>query len=1368
MAALFNPLSLVRQRPIIASVFGLTIGLVLLLIYLRYWITTDSGRDFVISQIDGRNVAGYGSLSVRNLDGDPLSDFTVGNIAIRDASGDWLTAESVRIVWSPSALLSRTIDLEAVSIAEVKVQRRPSREPQPETDSKSWEIRLDQGRVDRLLIAEGVAGSESASSIDARFINERSGSIDARLELKPLDGAGDQITAKIIREKTSDFDVTIDGTAPAGGIFAHLLGLPERASATVAAKASGNLEAGLGEATLTIDGTDKVFLSGKIENRQLEASARIDASALPVQEALADFLGSAAEADLSAAFEDDRIKFHMEARIATGVVSLSGVSANNQLKLLEPAAIDAQFNSLAPYWGAAQELSLSGFLEQGEGVLSYSGDTELSVLSGAGLPFEALRGPLSAKIDEQHVLFSGDVVIRNLLSSNAEIAKIIGQDVRVSGNGAFNLATRRLVVNAAEVTHKSGDAQLLGEMSFVDSQINVSGKVTQALAALPGGLKGRASGFVQAKGPLRDLELGLNLNLEDLASDIESVNALIMGRGSLRGLVQIKPETGTAKRVDFKLQGIEGRLSGPIYGPGSPDLQVLAQQLAPISISGNLVDLGSISARLRKNPSGFRLDANSEGGSATISGRTVSDLSAIAGLAINGSELSGPVRLTGRVDGLASAMTFFLNRTSGVTRFENVAGTLGAIGLKGSAALSDEGGIEADLDVEAGAFEYAGISVGSFKVAGQAGKSDDDATDIGARFEATMVKLTSDLTIDALTGTFSNTPGGYRFEGRLLDKQTGADSDVKYSGLLSFEGAHPSGTLALSGTLLGIGIKSQDDIVWALGPAPEINADLALLGGTLKALIRPGNDDASSTLTLSNLKVAPLLGALGLPEVDAVISGRASGRVFGENPEGTLSLSATSAVSGLDTELEFDLSGRLDPRNLTLTAEASYGPKLKANAAARLPVATSRIGMVQLDRTQAVEGLADVNGNLDTLRLAALAFGHDVGGMLTSRFELRGTLEAPEYKADVDIADGVYEYGATGMSLKDLDLKATYTNQVWTLTGTGLGANGGTLKLNGRLAEDEAGVAVDLNRILVYDRLGDQARLSGTATLVEGEKDRVLNGNLSIDDARFNIDNFSSGSIRTLNVRWTTDDPASAENTVLEKPIRLGLKVTAPRGVFIRGRGLDSDWGVNLDVSGQPDKLLLNGRATLSRGSLELAQRPFEFESGTITFDGPIESARMAISATREVDGFSVRADVAGAPARPTVELSSSPSLPEDEILSRMLFGRSSVDLTALEAAELATSIARLAGQDTGIDPIGIIQAGLGVDRLRFGVTAEGNAEVGVGQYLAPDVYLEVTTQGAEGNSVEVEWQPRPQVSVSSATSSTGDSRVSVRWKKDY
>lgn len=1368
MAAVFNPLGLIKRRPILAILVGIVVGLALLLAFLRYWITTDTGRDFVISQIDGREVAGYGRLSVRNLEGDPLSDFSIGSLEIRDASGEWLNASDIKVTWSPAALLSRTVDLSDLGIAEINVLRRPVRAPRPKTDSEPWEVRLDRGKIDRLLLAEGVAGPQSASGITARFLNERNGSIDAQLEIMPLDGGGDQITAKILRDRQSAFNLEIDGRAPAGGVFAHLMGLPEGSSAIVFATAAGDLKDGRGEARLTIDGSDKVFLSGKIENSGLEASVRLDAGALPIPDTLAQFLGPAVEADITAAFEKKAVDFTIDGTLAAGRVKLSGASLPNRMGLQGPARIEAELTTLAPYWDAVRLLKLDGEISESDGIYSYSGDTQLSVLEGSGLPFESVTGPVTARLEAGRIPFTGDVVVRKLLASNAEAASILGDEMRVSGNGVFNLVSRRLVVDAAEVTHKSGNAQLLGEVGFADSVLNVSGKVTQSIAALPGGFGGSAAGFIQAKGSIRDFELGLNLNLTSVTSNVEALAGLVNGNGSVRGLLRIQPDAGLIRRLDFKLPGVEGQMSGPVYGPRSPDLAITAQQLTSLDVSGNQIDLGAITARLRRSGDSFRLSGSSEGGNAFVSGRNISDLSSDVDLLIDGNDVSGPVRLTGRSDDLPSAVSFSLNRSAKTMRLDAIEGRLGAVEFTGSARLDDEGELDADINVEAGAFEYAGITFGTLKFSGTGGRTGGESVDLGARFEATMVKLTSDLTIDSLTGTLTTTPEGYRFDGRLIDKQEGADSDMAFSGLMSLAGSAPSGTLSLSGSLLGIGIATREDMAWSLGNAPTLDADLALLGGSVQAELRPGDATTSSSLTVKNVGIAPLLAALGLPEIDAVISGKANGRLFGDNPEGTLQMSAKSAVSGLETELDFDMNGRLDKRALALTAQATYGPKLKANAASRIPVKTSATGLVQLDRNRALEALADVNGSLDALRLVALAYGHDIGGTLKSRIELGGSLEEPEVSADVEILDGIYEYGATGMSLKDLDLKAAYDKEILTVAGTGVGSEGGNLRFDGRLAETEAGVTVTLDRILVYDRLGDFARISGNAKLVEGEKDRVLSGALSVNEARFNIDNFTSNTIRTLNVRWTTDDPDARREALLEKPIRLGLKVSSPRGVIVRGRGLDSDWGVNLDVTGQPDNILLNGRATLARGSLELAQRPFEFETGVITFDGPIESARLAISAKREVDGFAVRADVGGSPSRPTIEFSSTPSLPEDEILSRMLFGRSSVDLTALEAAELATSIARLAGQDTGLDPIGTIQSGLGVDRLRFGVDAKGNPELGVGQYLAPDVYLEVTTQGAAGNSVEVEWQPRPQVSVTSETSSTGDSRISVRWKNDY
>lgn len=1368
MVSRFNPMPLMRRHPILSATALVIAAVLALLVSARLWISTDGGRDFVVSQLDGRDVAGYGKLSIRKLEGDPLSDFSVGEVEIRDATGVWFSAEDARVSWSPFALLSRTVDLEDVAVKQVTVSRRPQRTPRPERDGGSWAVRLGSATIDRLVLAEGVAGPKSASSISARFLNARDGAVDARLQITPLDGAGDRIEATIIRDPASGFDLKVDGYAPAGGVFAHLLQLEEGASALVSATAAGNLDDGRGEARLTVDGSDKVLFSGKIEDGVVDASIRLDAGALPIPEKLADFLGPSVQADLSATFTRSVATFSVIGRVTAGTISLSGKSRTDRFELTEPARLQARLATLSPYWDAPRAVALDGTIERRPVGYQFTGDASIEVRPEAGLPFTSVAGPVTASLEDGRIPFTGNVTVRDLAANNATAAGILGPEMIVSGSGNYEIASRRLVIDAAELTHKSGTAQILGEADFRENQLNVSGKVTQAISALPGGFRGSASGFVQAKGALRDFELGLNLNLADVASSVSDLNALVAGRGSLRGMLQIKPDAGSIDRLEVKLSGLEGQVRGPIYGPGSPDLDMNLQQLATVSISGNDIDLNRITANLRRASRGYLLTASSEDGSATVSGRSVDNLAATTELLIEDGDLSGPVGLTGRSGGQASAVSFRLDRSRKMTRFQDIEGRLGSIDFAGFATLHDNGLLEAEIDADAKSFSIAGITFGTISLRGTGGRPSGAPFELGGEFEARDVDISSQLKLDAVTGTITTTEDGYRFDGRLVDKQPGANSDLGFSGLVSVAAGAPSGDLTLSGQLLGEQVSTRKPVRWKLGDAPTLEADIALLGGSVQATLRPGTDTSSSSIVVNRLAIAPALAALGYPPIDAIVSGRANGRLYGSNPEGEISLKATSAVTGVDTAINLNLDGRLDQRALTLTAQSSYGPDLKANAAGRLPVRTSPTSLVSFDRKRPLEALLDVNGDLAALRLVALAYGHDIEGALTSRTELSGTLEDIAVKSQADISNGLYEYGATGLSLKDLEVSATLADRVVSLTGSGKGTQGGGITLDGRLAEAESGVTVKLTRLLVYDRLGDQARLSGDAKLTEGAEDRVLSGALRIDDSRFNIDNFANDSIRTLNVRWTTDDPDAARKTVLQKPVRLDLTVTSQRGLHVTGRGLDSDWGVNLGVTGRPDNVLLNGNATLVRGSLELAQRPFEFESGRITFDGPLDTARMAISATREVDGFSVRADVTGAPADPSIELSSTPSLPQDEILSRMLFGRSSVDLSALEAAELARSIARLAGQDTGIDPVGVIQSSLGVDRLRLGVDNSGNAELGVGQYLAPDVYLEVTTKGAAGNTVEVEWQPRPQVSVASETSSTGDSRVSVRWKKDY
>jgi translocation and assembly module TamB len=132
----------------------------------------------------------------------------------------------------------------------------------------------------------------------------------------------------------------------------------------------------------------------------------------------------------------------------------------------------------------------------------------------------------------------------------------------------------------------------------------------------------------------------------------------------------------------------------------------------------------------------------------------------------------------------------------------------------------------------------------------------------------------------------------------------------------------------------------------------------------------------------------------------------------------------------------------------------------------------------------------------------------------------------------------------------------------------------------------------------------------------------------------------------------------------------------------------------------------------------------------------------------------------------PKIELSSEPALPEDEILPQLLFGRSAQDLSALEAAQLAASLASLAGK-SAFDIAGAARAAVALDRLEVRQDGVGVLVAG-GKYLTREVYVEVSRNALGRAATSVEWQIKPRLFVIPSFLANGDQRLAVRWRQDY
>ncbi len=1363
-----RPRLLTRRR--LFTVVTLTLVIVAItLLGARFWLTTESGRTFIMSEISGQQAGSLGTIGIKGLTGDPFGTASVESITLSDPDGIWLEADTVILDWSPASLLGRTVRINAVTAKRLKIHRRPVSAPRDSSrEGGNWRIQLRSATIDVLDIAEGVAGPEAAFKITARYDQRPSGALEAALQALPLAGRGDRAKFTLSRSASDRFDLQFDAEGPQGGTFGHLLGVPDDSSVLLIGSAAGTLSEARGEARLAIADTNAVFLALAIERQQLTATLRADASQLPLDSHLTRFIGNEAEVDLTADLAPRLPEFMMEARLAAGLIRLSGQAHENLRSLPEPVHLYADLETLAPFTDIGAGAVVDGLASLAGGRPGFEGEVRLVAHDESTLPFDGISGPLRISSTDRLTQFEAELTGHGVFRHGGSLGARLVMDPVINAAGDYD--PRVGLVRLSRVALTTADGEAFGAFSYglETGRIEAAGNLRLPLSPFSQDITGTAEGLFNAEGRISDLTITANLRLRELAGLPMTLSDLTGQQGEITMRAMLRDGVLIAQPVRARFAGIDATATGRLAGPAGPDLRFEARQITPIQTDDMSVTLGALRGRMSSINGGLRIQADTEGGWLEAAGQRIDALAAAADIRIEDERVSGPVTLTGTLDGTVANVSLDLLREGGVTQFANVRSVLGPLRITGNGEAADDGAFALRLegqgrDVILPAGEFRALSVNAIidRPTGQ-------PFVITSRLGADGVRLTSGIHLDRILAEVATDADGYRYSAGILDSAPGHETDLRITGRARTTENGVSGSLNATGQVLGHPVRTTRPASWSLGDTPVFDLAIDLLSGQLEARLEAARGEPRLEYAFSGLDARPLLEAMGRPALNLIFSGNGDLRPYGLSPSGDFLISASTPVPGLDTEIMVEFTGQLSADAALMEAIATYGNDLRLTADARLPVTAQEAGFVTFDSERALTGGARLSGDLDGLRTLALAYGHDIGGIVDAQAVISGTLSAPQTRIAGTVRQGLYEFGRAGFQLTEVNFDTRWEEDALQIDGTASGPGGGTLRAEGRAGLDGGQVNLTLSRLLVFNRLGDSARISGNAQLQELQDRRLVTGNITIDEARLSLENLPASRTRRLNVRWDDAEADTRRSNLLEKPVTLDVGITAPRRIFVTGRGLDTDWGVRMRVRGNPADPHFNGQAVLVRGELGLAGRPFIFDSGRISLDGPLASAQLNLSAERDSGGFRTRVEVTGSAAQPAFVLSSTPELPQDEVLARLLFGRSALDLTPIEAAQLASAIATLSGQGDSLNPLGQIQAGLGVDRLLFGVDDEGRAELGIGQYLTRDVYVEVRSAGEAGNAIGVEWQPREQVAVTSETRSTGEGRVSIRWKHDY
>src|SRR5436190_1041432 len=539
----------------------------------------------------------------------------------------------------------------------------------------------------------------------------------------------------------------------------------------------------------------------------------------------------------------------------------------------------------------------------------------------------------------------------------------------------------------------------------------------------------------------------------------------------------------------------------------------------------------------------------------------------------------------------------------------------------------------------------------------------------------------------------------------------------------------------------------------------------------------------------AQLQAMPL-SVLDIAWPDLGLGGIASGsvRYRSASPDAPPSGAADLRVRGLtraglvltSRPVDLGLNARLDSGQAALRAVAVSEGRTIGRLQARIASVGNSGDLLTRLSYAPMRAQLRYNGPADTLwRLTGIEL-IDLSGPAAIAANMGGTIAVPVINGSVRTTGARLESAVTGMVIDNLAMSGQFGGSQLRITSfSGRTAGGGAVSGSGALdfaVVQGVGMNFDVRaeNARLLDRDDIQAAVTGDLAIRSDGAGGSIGGDVRVTSGRFRLGSATStAQIARLNVREVGGAAADLAPTVRHvAPWRLALGVVAPNRMNVTGLGMNSEWRAELQVAGTGTEPRITGDATLLHGTYDFAGRRFDLIRGSIRFQGesPV-NPQLDIAAEARVRGLSAQIRVTGRSQRPEIAFTSTPALPQDELLSRILFGTSITNLSAPEAVQLASAVASLNDPRGGLDPINALRRGIGLDRLRIlpaDVTQGIGTQVAAGKYLGRRVYVEVITDGRGYSATTVEYQITRWLSILSSISTIGRESVNVRVSRDY
>jgi len=1362
-------------------------------------LNTPPGRRLLVQFATGIKLNSGLQFQIDRIDGSLYGKMTIHGLRVVDTKGVFVEAPVVDLDWRPFGYLDRHVDIRDLYAPRIEVLRRPVLNPsqQPETSGPilpNLRIDLNRVQVDSLTLDAQVTGQPCALRFGgaAHILHGR-----AQMTLDAFSDGGDRLDLRLDAvPDTNRLNIEAHAFAPREGVADRLLGLGKPLAADLTG--AGNWKQWNGRLQ-AIHGGDTLGDLGVTAQSGVFHVAGMTKPSLMLDGSLASLVEP--RLDIDATAKMDKRVFDLQGDLATGALKVSvlglvdlGQNRFRRLevhgRLLRPDALHGALGQDVSAEALRADLVFDGAfdtprIDYGIAAKSFAyGDIRLNGLSAQGrshMSGSTLVVPLKAQLDG---LSGIDAQVDPLLTHLKLDGEIQYRAGRISSR-TLNLRSDRLKASGTlagdiAANHYETDAQVALNAYTIKDIATLSATTHVKAAYGKGGFS--AAGTLNAR-TTKILSDGLNTALGGNAALSGGYAYATNGAFAVRGMKLKAPKlTVTADGGLSRTAAVQLKANAVSADYGPVDLTLggtidRPQGVLHAARPGFGVGIVNLTANFAAAAEGYAVKA--EGGSdyGPFNADTLIHPGKPLSIDIHHADFAG-IAMAGKLV------------QSGAGPFTGAL-ALSGTGLNGTALLSAAGRDQAAaLHAIGNQFTLPGpqpLHIGRAIIDGMIVLRDQPNIDADVQMADVhvndMVLATGRAKI-ALTGQ----------HGTIQAVANGNGSGVPLNIAVNAEVEPGQYRVAAQGLANGVAFRTQSPARirrsgedWILSPATVV-----MDAGRLDVAGRFGHD-RQLQLRLHDLD----LSLANLFKGDLGVSGMANGaidiRQTGDNlpaAHAVLKISHFSRASAAvaSDPVDMEVEARLDPdtRIQGDPAQANYIHALVREGG-------NVIGRVQIGLSPAHEGNwtqrlmnGALSGGIRYNGPAAVPFSlaglarQQLNGAVALAADVSGQVADPQLNGVVKAGSLTYDNEALGTRITQIRLDGRFTSSRLELDSFSGRAGDGTVSASGwlSLAADQhfpMALHADLRNARLARSDAVNSVVSGTLDVTnDTQNGPLIRGDLRLPQFKYQVVKQGAAEVNVLDGVHRKGQSLTPPADTGGAPSRwkLDVRIRADNQIFVSGMGLDSEWSADLRVTGATDDPRIVGEMKAVRGNYTFAGRAFDLDSGTITFNGgKLTNPEINLSASADISDIEGMISITGTAERPQISFSSTPSLPQDEILSRMLFGQSVASISPTEALQLASAVNGLNGGTDYLNPLGALRNATGIDRLRVVGADESTGRgtsLAAGKYLTNKVYVEIVTDTKGFTSTQFQIALSRALSILSQTGASNGTSVSLKYSKEY